>query len=931
MERGTPALVATLLALAATVPTIALAGSRVWTSGGPYGGSARVVAIDSANPSTMYAGTQAGGLFKSTDSGAFWTRSETGQGNPYVLSLGIDPVVPTRLYAGLGDGLVRSSDGGASWTLTAVPAVPVRGLAVDPLSPVIVYAGTGLVGVLKSTDAGDTWAAANTGLTALDVHSLVLDPSSHATLYAGTGQGRIFKTTDAGSQWAPLYAGSSPISTIAVDPVLPSRLYAGSLASDGGVLKSTDSGNTWAPANAGLTALDVATLAIDPAAVETLYAGTISGGVFKSTDCGGSWSRASTDRGSPSVFGLAIHPVAHATLYAATLAGITRSTDAGLTWRSTVTGLVNLNVNALAVDPLDRAVVYAGATSFDSGYFAQPGGVFKSTDSGATWAAASAGLTFPYVMALAVNPSNPSELYAGTTSALFTSTDAGATWAVPPSLGLGAFVVAVAFDPTAPATRYCVSSVVMKSTDAGGTWNPAHTGLAGTTPRALAIDPAASSTLYLGTDGLYGVYKSTNGGDSWLPADTGLRNRHITALAIDPTAPATLYAGSQLGVDKTTDAGASWSAAGTGLTNRMVYAIAVDATAPATVYAATSTRGAFDGRPGGAVYKSTDGGGTWAPLRAGLPPTPSVYSLALDAPGGTTLYAGLQGGGVWQAAPPPPMFVKGDLDGDGRADLVFRSNLDGAQNKTWLMNGVARLGEAPLSPDAASADWALRGVDDFDANGSNDLVFRNQATAAVQFWLMNGTTRVGAPLPLGGAAAPGTDWELAATADFDRDGQADLVWRNLSSQKLAIWRMSGTRKAETVVPSPDQAVDGNWRVVAATDFNDDGRVDFLWYNVSSGKVVTWYMDGSVARLSGQFTNPSSAGHANWRVVAASDFSLDGLPGTPPLGSPDLVWRNETSGSQVAWHMDFASTRVFGQFTSPAANTPPLDWTIVGPR
>ncbi len=47
--------------------------------------------------------------------------------------------------------------------------------------------------------------------------------------------------------------------------------------------------------------------------------------------------------------------------------------------------------------------------------------------------------------------------------------------------------------------------------------------------------------------------------------------------------------------------------------------------------------------------------------------------------------------------------------------------------------------------------------------------------------------------------------------------------------------------------------------------------------------------------------------------------------------PDIVWRNETSGNQVVWHMDFASTRVHGELTSPPANTPALDWTVVGPR
>jgi hypothetical protein len=283
--------------------------------------------------------------------------------------------------------------------------------------------------------------------------------------------------------------------------------------------------------------------------------------------------------------------------------------------------------------------------------------------------------------------------------------------------------------------------------------------------------------------------------------------------------------------------------------------------------------------------------------------------------------------------------VKGDFNGDGLADLVFRNVTNGAINKVWFMDGVTRTAEATITPNAASADWLIRGVHDVDSasapgtgpDNQNDLVFWNQTTGAVEFWLMNGTNRPGAAVPLTGGATLPINWDLSATADFNADSKPDIVWRNFNSQKIVIWTMNGTAKIGNIIPTPDQAVNSNWIIVAGADYNNDGATDFLWYNFTSGKIVTWYMNSSVVRITGQFTTPDAAGNNNWKVVASSDFSRNYVPGTPPLGSPDIVWRNETSGNQVVWHMDFNSTRVFGEFTKPTANTPALDWVIVGPR
>jgi VCBS repeat protein len=275
----------------------------------------------------------------------------------------------------------------------------------------------------------------------------------------------------------------------------------------------------------------------------------------------------------------------------------------------------------------------------------------------------------------------------------------------------------------------------------------------------------------------------------------------------------------------------------------------------------------------------------------------------------------------------PSPFVKGDMNRDGETDLLVHNNLTG-QTDAWTMNNTVRDG-APIAvtPAAPSLDWVVAGVDDFNADLQNDLLMWNQATGEAQFWLMNGTVRVGAPLPLPGALAP--PWKPSATADFNHDGKPDIVYRNFSTQKIVIWTMNGTTKLGEIVPVPDQAVDGNWEIVAALDFNNDTNTDFLWYNATSGKIVLWFMNASVSRLSGMFTNPPNAGDNNWKVLAAGDYGI-GLNGIS--GSNDIVWRNETSGRFVVWHMDFAGNRTFGTFTTPMSPLPnPTEWTIAGPR
>jgi len=311
--------------------TVAHAGQGVWTSGGPNG-NVTVLAIDPKTPSTLYAGNDTGGVFKSTDSGGTWGLAgisdlTTDWSYSPISTLAIDPSTPSTLYAGAfadylvggGGNVYKSTDGGASWAGTGLASLSVWALAIDPSTPSTLYAGGGLSPggrdgrVFKSTNAGATWATANTGLdTSRAVSSLAIDPSRPSTLYAGTYGGGCFKSTDSGGTWAAVAGLTNTCTWVAINPANPNTLYAGQ---DGGVLKSTDSGGTWSPVN-GLSSFGgISSLAFDPSSPYTLYAGTPHGAVFRSTDGGGTWSAVYAGLPDLSVVTLALDPTG-TTLYA---------------------------------------------------------------------------------------------------------------------------------------------------------------------------------------------------------------------------------------------------------------------------------------------------------------------------------------------------------------------------------------------------------------------------------------------------------------------------------------------------------------------------------------------------------------------------------------------------------------------------------------
>jgi photosystem II stability/assembly factor-like uncharacterized protein len=607
-----------------------------------------------------------------TVSGTQWSEIDSGLPRTIagVTSLAIDSATPSTLYAVDIDGrLFKSIDGGGSWSLPGSLGA-VSFVAVDPTASSTLYAATQR-GVFKSTDGGESWVGANSGLIGIGVSTIVIDPGTPATLYATTSGG-IFKSTDAARNWNRLDTLPSDdfSDALIIDPVTPTTIYIVAGAGQNGlavdpmnssilyacvfgevIFKSTDGGQSWN--------------------MYSLPSSGAGGNISKSTDGGQTWTVYPAAPAGAGVVSFAIDPVSSAVyaVYSSNLGwGILKSMDSGETWSALNTGLppypdpvggyIPYADPVLAISPTAPATIYAGYLNrqIPSGRLA------KSMDGGVTWNAADASLTYADVRALAVDPA--SNIYAGMGGAaysipLFRSADSGASWTNIAQFPAGGYaygwISSLLVGSASPSVIYAAANPrdwyggVFKTIDGGANWNPADLRTWDSTVMALGV--SNPNTIYLGDYDPIGcgeawVDKSVDGGSTWTPFFYEWDEGPVNAFVIDPKTPSTLYAGTPEGVFKSIDGGASWTNIGVSMG---VTALTLDPGDSNTIYAAA---GAIDAGFLG-LFKTTDGGASWWPIDNGLgrvlDSRSTVTALAIAPNSRSTLYAATSGGGVYRS------------------------------------------------------------------------------------------------------------------------------------------------------------------------------------------------------------------------------------------------------------------------------------------
>jgi photosystem II stability/assembly factor-like uncharacterized protein len=333
-------------------------------------------------------------------------------------------------------------------------------------------------------------------------------------------------------------------------------------------------GETWRPL--GPPGGDVRVLAADPSRPGRLYLGTADGHIFGSDDSGAHWTllgRAST------------------------------RLDAVIT--------------AIVVDPRDGNVLFASSWARDA---AAGGGVFRSTDGGRTWR--EAGLAGEAVRTLAMAPSDPKVLVAGTLDGIYRSRDAAQSWEriSPQNHGELRNLDSLAIDPRDPETIYAGTfHLPWKTTDGGKTWRPIHQGMIDDSDvMSLLIDRSSPGSIY--ASACSGIYRSDNGAAQWRKIQgIPYAARRTYAITQDPEHPARVYAATSEGLWETADGGMTWRR--TTPASWVVNTVVVDEGRPERVLIGTEELG---------VLASDDAGEHFQEANTGFDHR-QVLALALDA------------------------------------------------------------------------------------------------------------------------------------------------------------------------------------------------------------------------------------------------------------------------------------------------------------
>lgn len=322
---------------------------------------------------------------------------------------------------------------------------------------------------------------------------------------------------------------------------------------------------------------------------------------------------AACDRSDPIVL-IQLHPTNPDIIYVATNDYIYKTRDRGRTWANLSQGMSHSRVISMAVDPTYPATVYAG-TKGDA--------VFKSYDGGQRWASMRSGLDDATISSVVnqfvFDPADSSHIYLATTMGVFETNNGGDNW-IKKMEGMKEvlMVVTLGMDYSRPEILYAgTSGGVYKTSNKAARWDKVNNGLVAPdmvkTSRALnvtavVVDPFASDTVYAAT--LAGLYRTTDGAKSWTRIGESLTDQMIIAMILDRTKQGIIYLAGRDGIHRSEDGGLTWRTMNRGLATTNVRSIVQSPTDPKVFYAGTN---------GSGLYRSGDGGETWEAMPAIVP------------------------------------------------------------------------------------------------------------------------------------------------------------------------------------------------------------------------------------------------------------------------------------------------------------------------
>ncbi len=616
---------------------------------------------------TIWVGSPAGGLWRTTNGGTSWTPLTDGMPRIGVSGLAVNYNNTNIMYLLTGDGdggdvssigVLKTTDGGVTWLptgLTWVVTDNVRGykILMHPTSPGTLFVVSTL-GIHKTTNSGTTWTTVHS--IGGNYHDIEFKPGDPTIVYACAGT-EFFRSTDTGETWTEITSGVPTTATRMAIGVSPANdiyvyLFAGPSYTSGtfvGMHRSFDSGlnfgvksttpNILGYSSTGSDSDDQTTydhcIAISRTDVADMITGAIN--AWYSTDFGASWTNSSGWSNPPGVdythadiHAMEVNPL-NDWVYCGSDGGFFRTTDFGLNWTDLSNGLEITQSYRIAGMESNVNRITNGAQ--DNGSNLWTGGTTMLHVLGADG------------MDCAMDYTNGNIMYNNIQfGSLQKTTNGGATYAgIQPAGSSGSWVTPIVMNSTNPLIIYGGYSDIYRSLDGGATWS--NRGFDGSGAMAVG-GPSNPARVYASVDGSSTIYMSNDDGGTFSNISAGLPAGTITFIAVNPDNSFDVFvtfggytAGQK--VYQSTNAGTSWTNISGSLPNIPINCIAFEDN---------------DGAPNDAVYVGTDVGiyyrdddiGDWIPFMNGLPSV-IVFDLEINHTSGV-ITAGTYGRGFWRSA-----------------------------------------------------------------------------------------------------------------------------------------------------------------------------------------------------------------------------------------------------------------------------------------
>ncbi|MFC2102948.1 choice-of-anchor D domain-containing protein [Bacteroidota bacterium] len=723
-----------------------------WTSVGPNGiqppnylshwgivsGRVRALAIHPTDPLIVYIGAACGGIWKTTDGGESWMKIGEELESLSFGAIDIDPANPEIIYAGSGEvgfftgsihftgrGLFKSTDGGQSWDqITNGFGINTHfgDVAVSPHNPNIIiaalasgahYIGKNLPneGIWKSSDSGINWVRTK---EVWDAYDIVFCPTDTNLVYAAVGgmnnSSGFYISDDKGDTWTQSDTGLQAANTIArmqidISQSNPNIIYAVTYQTGSGIIngttrafKSVDGGHSWGQISAGVNLggywngwvdqgfYDLC-IAVNPLDSNNVFIGNIE---LHETTNGADFVPRRIAGGTN-----ANHSIAHCDyhklvfsksqpsyFYIGCDGGVYKSTDAGATVNSINEGLRTLQFYRISSDHFNPEILIGGTQdNFTSMTF----------NYGQTWGAVVDGDGMECIF----DYSDPDIVYASVQNGkIFKSIDGGTNFNVKYNAN-GAWITPYLLHPTNPDTIYVANKNIHRSINGGLTFPVLAPLNEPVSISAMAQSSANPNNMIFATgggdwpmpDSIFIVKISTNGGENWQEVTTNIpgESRWISRVETDPLDANAMYV-LRTGFSennkfyKTTDLGQSWSNISGNLPDIPYSDVFIYPFSPDTIFVASDI----------GVYMTINGGNNWIYASEQIPLVPcfDFDFVSIDSTG--YLRVGTHGQSIWETIifPPAPTIAINPTDLDFGEVLI---NNDSTMIFTIMNSGNASL------------------------------------------------------------------------------------------------------------------------------------------------------------------------------------------------------------------------------------------------